>query len=496
MKEVDAYTIEHEPITSIDLMERASTALAEKIKERWNTSTPIKVFAGPGNNGGDALAIARILSQSGYAVTTFLFNTSGALSADCETNKNRLKECNDIVFTEITTTFNPPPLSEEDLVIDGLFGTGMSRPINGGFASVVKYINASPAKVVAIDVPSGLMCEDNTYNVMNHIIKADYTYTFQNPKLAYFFADNAQYTGEWEIIDIGLVDPEDERTQTSFFFTEKQDIAKLLKKRSRFAHKGTAGHASLIAGRNGMAGAAILAARACLRSGVGKLTIKTQEDNRQILQISVPEAILDIDFTNIFNDTFNANEFDAMAIGPAIGTDKVTAQAFIEQLRLTQSPIIIDADGLNILGGHRGWIQQLPKKCVLTPHKKELFGLISTTRNCYEELKKTIDLAMRQTIYIVIKGAYSAVVTPEGKVFFNSTGNPGMATAGSGDVLTGVILALMAQDYNIESAVKIGVYIHGLAGDIAAETKGIEGLIASDIVEALPQAWVRIRKPD
>ncbi len=493
-KEIDAFTIENEPIDSIDLMERASKAVAAEIMKRWDNNTPVTVFAGPGNNGGDALAVARILAGQEYDVCVYIFNTNGSLSADCMKNKLRLEAIGNVKFTEVTSSFTPPSLGVGDVVVDGLFGTGVTRPLNGGFASVVKYINASPATVVSIDVPSGLMCEDNTYNVMNHIIRADYTFTFQYPKLAFFFADNEKYVGKWEVLDVGIKDPGTEMTETPYFFMERTDVDKILRKRSTFMHKGIAGHAVLVAGKRGMAGAAILASRACMRCGVGKLTVHTPESNADIMQMTVPEAILDIERdTDCFCYTFDASEYDALGIGPGIGVNADTVQAFIEQLRLTKSPIVIDADGLNILGSHRGWIQQLPKKSVLTPHKKELFGLISTTRNCYEELERTRELSVRQQVYIVIKGAYSAIVTPEGKVYFNSTGNPGMATAGSGDVLTGIILSLLAQDYGQENAVRLGVYLHGLAGDIAAKEVGEDSLIASDIIAALPKAFMELR---
>lgn len=500
LKIADAYTIEHEPVSSTNLMERASRAVADRIRARWTVKTPVKIFAGPGNNGGDALAIARMLGESNYKVYVYLFNISDKLSPDCQINKQRLLDFQDvkqntmgvrnIELTEITSQFTPPKLEQDDLVIDGLFGTGLSRPLNGGFASVVKYINASPATVVSIDVPSGLMCEDNTYNVMNHIVKADVTYTIQYPKLAFFFPEHEQYIGEWEVLDIGVVDPCNEETMTPYYLTEEKDIVSMLKPRSRFVHKGTMGHALLIAGKKGMAGAAILSSRACMRSGVGKLTVRTPECNVRVMQTAVPEAVLNIDVDpNCFSQSFDTSEYDAMAIGPGIGTSSYTVQAFIEQVSMSKCPMVIDADALNILGSHRGWISQLPRRCILTPHKKELFGLISTTRNSYEELERTRELAIRQRIYIVIKGAYSAVVTPEGNVFFNPTGNPGMATAGTGDVLTGIILALLAQSYLPETAVRMGVYLHGLAGDLAVEDLCYEGLISSDLVEYLPKAF-------
>ena len=504
LKVVDAYTIEHEPVSSTNLMERASRAVADKIRSRWSIDTPIKIFAGPGNNGGDALAIARMLGETNYKVCVYLFNTSDNLSADCQINKQRLLDFQDVKqntmgvrnveLVEVKSQFTPPKLEEGDLVVDGLFGTGLSRPLNGGFASVVKYINSSPATVVSIDVPSGLMCEDNTYNVMNHIVKANYTFTLQYPKLAFFFAENEQYVGEWEVLDIGVKDPLTEETHTPYYFTEQADLLPMLKSRSKFAHKGSVGHALLIAGKRGMAGAAILAARACMRSGAGKLTVRVPEHNVRIMQEAVPEAILSIDVDqNCFSQSFDTSEFDAMAIGPGIGTSSYTVQAFIEQVSMTKCPMVIDADALNILGSHRGWITQLPRRCILTPHKKELFGLISTTRNSYEELERTRELAARQQIYIVIKGAYSAIVTPEGNVYFNSTGNPGMATAGAGDVLTGVLVSLLAQGYVPEVAARLGVYLHGLAGDLAAENLSYEGLISSDLVEYLPKSFKTLR---
>lgn len=504
LKEIDAYTIEHEPVSSIDLMERASRAVTDEICARWSVETPVTIFAGPGNNGGDALAIARMLCLAGYKVVVYLFNTGDKLSPDCQTNKDRLVALQEekqhelgsrnVEFIEVVNSFTPPKLESGDLVLDGLFGTGLSRPLNGGFASVVKYINASPSTVVAIDVPSGLMCEDNTYNVMNHVIQADFTFTFQFPKLAFFFPEHEQMVGEWKVLDIGIIDPESEISQTPYFFSESQAFNGLLKPRSRFAHKGSVGHAVLIAGKKNMAGAAILAAKACMRSGVGKLTVHTPEYNVPILQTTVPEAVLDVDDDPCcFSQSFDASDFDAMAMGPGMGTESYTTQAFIEQITMSKCPMVLDADALNILGSHRGWINQLPRKCILTPHKKELFGLISTTRNSYEELERTRELCMRQQIYIVIKGALSAVVTPEGAVYFNPSGNPGMATAGSGDVLTGIILALLAQGCGYEASVRLGVYLHGLAGDLAAEDLGYESLMASDIIDYLPKAFKALK---
>lgn len=495
IRQLDAYTIEHEPISSYDLMERASISFAKKVMERWERSVVLTVFAGHGNNGGDALAVSRILSKEGYRLKVYLFNTKGNLSPDCQENRRRIHDCRNVEFYEITNSFNPPVLKEDDVVIDGLFGTGVSRPLSGGFASVVKYINDSPATVVSIDVPSGLMCEDNEGNVDSHIIKARYTFTFQYPKLSFFFPENEEYVGHWEVIDIGLKDPFTEETSTPYYLLESNAAHSMLRNRSRFVHKGSVGHALLIAGKKGMVGAAVLAARACLRSGAGKVTVRTPECNVLPLQISVPEAVLSVDpGATCFSRSFDMQGYDALAIGPGLGTETETAQAFVEQMSMSKIPAVIDADAINILGSHRGWIAQLPKGSILTPHKKELFGLISTTVNSYDQLMKTIDLCKRQQIHVVIKGAFSAVVCPDGCVYFNPTGNPGMATAGSGDVLTGIILALVAQKYPPLDAVRLGVYLHGLAGDVAAERLGYEGVVASDIVEAVPEAFLRLRK--
>lgn len=495
IKEADAYAIENEPISSTDLMERASCAFASKFMSIWKNDSPVKIFAGPGNNGGDALAIARLLCNKSYDVEVFIFNTKGKLSEDCYINLQRLQEQGLAKINEITTAFSPLALTTNDIVIDGLFGTGLSRPLTGGFASVVKYLNSQPSTIVSIDVPSGLMCEDNTLNVMNHIIKANYTFTFQFTKLSFFFADNASYTGNWEVLDIGIRIPETESFNTCYHLIEDNEIPNMMKSRERFAHKGTMGHALLIAGKKNMAGAAILSAKACMRSGVGKLTLHTPESNAPIILSAIPEVVLHTEpLYDAFATALDSNQYDAVAIGPGIGTDEETAQAFIEQIHSNNSYTVIDADAINILSSHIDWIQQLPQNCILTPHKKELEGIIGISKNCFEELEKTRELAIKQKIFIIIKGAFSIIVTPEGQCYFNPTGNPGMATAGSGDVLTGIILALLARGNSPHEAAILGTYIHGMAGDIASETIGEESLIASDIIDHLPQSFMKLKQ--
>ena len=493
LKELDKYTIIHEPIASIDLMERAARALTEAIVQRWDKSFDIVVFAGPGNNGGDALAVARMLSKKGYRVEVFLFNTKGKLSEECQTNLDRLKTCGSIYFTEISTQFDPPNLTEKHLVIDGLFGSGLNKPLNGGFAAVVKYINSSKAQVVAIDIPSGLMGEDNTYNVRSNIIRADVTLSIQLPKLSFLFPENEDIVGEWEVLDIQLKQSFIDSVSSAYSILEESEVRSLVKPRKRFAHKGTFGHGLLIAGSYGMAGASILSAKACLKSGIGLLTVHAPIHNHDLLQVTVPEAIVHTDIQErYFAQPTHLNKYSALAIGPGLGREEDTALAMMEQIQGSNLPIVLDADAINILSTHRNWLSRLPKRCILTPHLGELERLIGKCLDTYERLIKVKELASYLQSYIIVKGAWTCIVTPEGNFHFNPTGNPGMATGGSGDVLTGILLGLLAQGYSREEACKLGVYVHGMAGDIAAEEKTEISMTANDIIEALPIAWKKI----
>ena len=493
LKELDKYTIIHEPIASIDLMERAARALTEAIVQRWDKSFDIVVFAGPGNNGGDALAVARMLSKKGYRVEVFLFNTKGKLSEECQANLDRLKTCGSIYFTEISTQFDPPNLSEKHLVIDGLFGSGLNKPLNGGFAAVVKYINSSKAQVVAIDIPSGLMGEDNTYNVRTNIIRADVTLSIQLPKLSFLFPENEDIVGEWKMLDIQLKQSFIDSVPSDYSILEESEVRSLVKPRKRFAHKGTFGHGLLIAGSYGMAGASILSAKACLKSGIGLLTVHVPIHNHDLLQVTVPEAIVHTDIQErYFAQPTHLNKYSALATGPGLGREEDTALAMMEQIQGSNLPIVLDADAINILSTHRNWLSRLPKRCILTPHLGELERLIGKCLDTYERLIKVKELASYLQSYIIVKGAWTCIVTPEGNFHFNPTGNPGMATGGSGDVLTGILLGLLAQGYSREEACKLGVYVHGMAGDIAAEEKTEISMTANDIIEALPIAWKKI----
>lgn len=493
--ELDKYTIEHEPIASLNLMERAARALTHAVVQEWPATMPVIIFAGPGNNGGDALAMARMLSEQNYQVSVYLFNISGQLSPDCAANKQRLQNTRGLKsFIEVSMEFDPPVLDSNTLVIDGLFGSGLNKPLAGGFASLVKYINASQAKVVSIDVPSGLMTEDNAYNVRANIIKATMTLTLQQPKLSFLFSENQQFTGLLRVLDIKLSKEGMEKIEASFTIVDESDVRERMLERSPFAHKGQMGTALLIAGSYGMAGAAILASEACMRSGAGKVVINTPRRNIPILQTAVPEAIVQTgNEETIFAETVDTEDYQALGIGPGLGQSEQTAIALIAQLRRTQCPIVVDADAINILANHRAWLQQLPQGIILTPHPKELDRLEGHSADSYERLTKARNLAERLKGYVILKGHYTAICCPDGHVMFNTTGNAGMATAGSGDVLTGILTGLLARGYKPQDACVVGVYLHGLAGNLAAHKLGEESLIARDIIQHLGPAFIKLK---
>ncbi len=494
-KELDKYTIEHEPISSAGLMERAATAITEELKRRWTTATRFIVFAGPGNNGGDALAASRLLCLAGYTVHTYLFNITGRLSNDCLANKQKLEHLKGLQFTEISSQFSFPEITDNDVIIDGLFGTGLNKPLDGGYAGLVKRINASTAQVVSIDIPSGLMSEDNTHNTPSGIIRADLTLTMQSPKLAFFFGENQPYLGEVKTLDIGLSAEGMAAIESSITVTEQNEVENMLRPRDPFAHKGSMGHALLVSGQYGMGGATILAAKACLRSGVGKLTIHTPDMNNNILQCSVPEAVLSHDLSDFrVSKAVCTYEYGALAIGPGLGTHEETAEALHTFIRNHPGEMVLDADALNILGNHPEWITEIPQDSILTPHPKELENLVGTCSDSYDRMTKARELSIKMQLYVIVKGHNSMICTPTGRVIINPTGNPGMATAGSGDVLTGILTALLARGYTAGEACRLGTYLHGMAGDIACERWGEESMTASDKINSLPKAFKKLKE--
>lgn len=497
IREIDKYTIENEPVSSADLMERAAGQAAAWYIKNFGKTRRVMVFTGPGNNGGDGLSFARQIYNRRYNVEVYNIRTNGNTSDDWKTNRKRLTEETSVPFYDIDTIKQFPLLETDDVVIDSIFGSGLTRPVEGFASEVIKELNASGCCIVSIDIPSGLFCEDNRKNDPDSIVKADYTLSFQFPKLSFMFPENAVFTGEWIVLPIGLSSNAIRNTETPFTFVESEMVRSALKRRARFDHKGNFGHGMLVAGSYGKMGAAILGARAALRSGIGLITCHIPACGTTVIQTAVPEAMVSTDLgEKTISDLPLKGSFNAVAIGPGIGTEPETQSAFLSLLLEMNKPLVIDADGINILGLNRGWLSALPAESIITPHVKEFERITEKTESGYSRLEKQIEFAAGHRCTVVLKGAYTSVVTPDGKVYFNSTGNPGMATAGSGDTLTGIILSFLSQGYSPEQAAILGVYIHGLAGDIAAERTGYESLVASDIIDCLGEAFVKIRSEE
>ena len=488
IRECDQYTIENEPVRSIDLMERAATKCFEVIRRRIKKQQPVKVFCGPGNNGGDGLAIARMLGGTGHRTQVFILDM-GSPSEDFQVNEKRLINVRNVSIQKLGKDDALPGVEKDDLVIDALFGSGLSRPLEGLPGRLVEHINSSEAVVIAIDFPSGLFCENNEGNDPKRIVRADHTLTFQVPKLAFLFPENDNFVGQWEVLDIGLHPHAIAAAETSHFILDATDIRSYYRRRSKFSHKGTYGHALLVAGSKGKAGAAVLGARAGLRSGVGLLTVYAPQCTHQTIQATVPEAMYLPDaHEEYLTGIPDISPYAAIGVGPGLGTDPQTQNALKLLIQQSARPLVMDADALNILAENPTWLAFLPKGSILTPHPGEFQRLVGKATDSYERLQMARDFVFRFQVVLVLKGAFTMIVSPDGRIWFNPTGNPGMATGGSGDVLTGIILGWLAQGYTPLESAMAGVFIHGVAGDAAASRKGFEGLIAGDIIEHIPKA--------
>lgn len=499
IREIDKFTIEHEPISSIDLMERAATSCVNWITEQFDTKTKFNIFCGIGNNGGDGLAIARLLSEKKFKVNVFIIRYSETPSEDFKVNLQRLSALKTIAIQEINTIsdLHLKHFHEEgktEVIIDSILGSGLNKPVDGVIADVISFINQQPSPVISIDIPSGLYC-DQLNAATDLIVKASFTLSFQFPKLSFMFSETAEYIGEFTVLDIGLHRDQINHTQTKNYFITKNDVRVFLKTRSKIAHKGVFGHALLVAGGYGKMGAAVLAAKACVRAGVGLLTIHIPKSGYEILQTSLPEAMVEVDSeANFITDNIRIEKYNAIGVGPGIGTEKQTQNVVKLLIQNTTVPIIFDADAINSISENKTWLSFIPANSVFTPHPKEFERLISKTENSLERLKIQREFSIKYAVYVVLKGAHTAISCPNGDVYFNSTGNPGMATGGSGDVLTGIITSLMAQGYTSQQSCILGVYLHGLAGDFAAHEKSEESMIASDIIEHLSVAFKFIKE--
>lgn len=490
---LDRFTIENEPISDIDLMERAALQISSWIIKQFSNERKMVFFAGPGNNGGDALAVARQLAELDFLCEIFLLDYRKQLKGSPAINWQRLVDQGKVNLFKIKDVSGFPEIAKSDVLIDGMFGSGLTRPLEGFAAELAKKINQLPNPVLSIDIPSGLMGENNTNNLLENIVKANFTLTFQFPKISFLFAENQKFVGKWEVLPIGLHPEGVANTSSNFGYLETGEIAKLLPPRFKFSHKGTFGHALLVAGSFGKMGASVLASKACLRAGAGLLTTHIPRLGYSILQTAVPEAMASVDqHDSIFTEFPELEPFSAVGIGPGLNTKNNSQRALSELLRKANLPLVIDSDALNILSENQSWLGNVPENSILTPHPGEFKRLVGDASNSYERIQQQMGFSRKYNLIVVLKGAFTSISLPSGILFFNPTGNPGMATAGSGDVLTGIILGLLAQGLTPENAAITGVFVHGLAGDLAAAEKSVFSLIASDIIEYLGKAFLSI----
>ncbi|MBN1337852.1 MAG: NAD(P)H-hydrate dehydratase [Bacteroidales bacterium] len=490
IREADAYTIRHEPIADIDLMERAAGQLSGWLTGHYPTASLFRIFCGTGNNGGDGLALGRLLVHEGHKAVAHVIKYSDKMSESCLTNYERALQTQGFEVKELYPGNPPPDIGNDDIVVDAIFGSGLSKPVSGLPAEVINHINASGTTVIAVDVPSGFFCDGSNAGNTGAIVKARHTLTFQLPKLGFLFPENEKYAGEWHVLPIGLHPDFIREVEVKNHFTEEKDILPLLRHRGRFDHKGRFGHGLLISGSYGKTGAAVLAASAALRSGPGLITAHVPASSYMVMQTAVPEAMLSIDEDEkIFSILPALSPYSSIAAGPGLGTAKASAQALKLLIQNAGRPLIFDADALNILSENKTWIPFVPKGSIFTPHQKEFERLTSKAANDFERNALQREFAVKYGVYVILKGAYTAIACPDGSCRFNSTGNPGMATGGSGDVLTGILLGLSAQGYTPLETCLLGTFIHGLAGDLALESQGPEALTAGDIVDHIGQAF-------
>ena len=498
---LDQATIAGQGITSAELMERAARALLFWFYGRYGHGrqpAETLLLCGPGNNGGDGLALARLLHQAGYAVRVALLPASKH-SPDWQHNRTRLPAAVPVADLDPAGL---PDLQPGTVVVDALFGTGLSRPLAGAAAAVVRWLDAQTAPVLAVDLPSGLFA-DQPQPADSPVVRATHTVSFGLPKLAFLLPQNAGFVGEWTVEDIELSSSFIEGVETPWHLTRMPpteahpwtgtpppapDVT--LPRRGKFSYKNTFGHALLLAGSRGKVGAAVLAAGGALRGGAGLLTVAVPGSGYAILQTTRPEAMCLPDANpDHLSELPDLAPYQAIGIGPGIGQEPATRAVLEKLLRTAQVPLVLDADALNLLGQHRELLALLPENTVLTPHPGEFTRLTEKARDDYHRLALLRGFARQYKVIVVLKGACTAVAAPDGQVYFNSTGNPGLATGGSGDVLTGLLLALRA-DQRLEplTAARLAVLAHGHAADLAVRHTGEAGMIAGDIVRHLGPA--------
>ncbi len=492
--EGDKLTAERQNITSTDLMERAATQIFNWMHMRMQgAQVPIHIFCGIGNNGGDGLVLGRHLITHGYNVKTYIVNCSDKRSKDFLINYDRIKNVTKDWPTLLSCTEDFPEIHQDDIIVDAVFGIGLNRPIDDWVKALFMHFKSTKAFTLSIDIPSGL----NTERVPKDedaVVWAGYTLSFAAPKLVFFLPETAKYTVQWEVLDIGLDQEFLYTTETEVDLIGKHDVLPMYIPRDKFSHKGQFGHALIIGGSYGKIGAVILASRAALSAGAGLISAYVPKCGYTTLQSSFPEAMVITDVNEKLISKINFKiEPTVIGFGVGAGTNTKTIQAFESFLKINKAPLVIDADGINILSKKKALLKLLPETTVLTPHPKELERLIGKWKDDFDKLKKVKIFSKKHDVIIVIKGANTITVFQD-KLYVNTTGNPGLATAGSGDVLTGIITGLISQGYNPLIATIFGVYLHGKSADIAVEHLGYQSLIASHIIEYLGDAYLDLFK--
>lgn len=493
IKEVDVVTITNHNISGLQLMEQAAVAIASYMLANFELSfSTVHVFCGIGNNGGDGLAVARLLLNQHIKVKVYIVNFSDKRSPDFLQNYDRLKELG--CWPEVLNKGDIlPEISEKDYILDAVFGQGLNRQPEQWVKNVLQNINNAKARVIAIDFPSGLFM-DVAPSLADVIIEADYTLSFEVPKLPFFLPQSGEYFGEWLLLPIGLDKLYLEKVTTNMFYITSDDALQLYKPRKKFAYKNILGHVLVIGGSYGKIGAAMLSSEAALNSGAGLVTALIPRCGYQIFQTALPEIMVETCRHDEYISEINYKvKPSAIVFGIGADTKDMTKRAFTELLEKYKGPLIIDADGLNMLAANKDLLYKLPSYCVLTPHPGELRRLIGEWEDDFEKIAKVKAFSKTYNVVVVIKGAYSITVNND-TIYVNSTGNPGMATAGSGDVLAGIIGGLAAQGYTSTHAAIFGVYLHGLAGDLSAAQNGFESLTATEIIDFIGDAYLELQK--
>ena len=493
IRDWDLYTIQNEPIVSIDLMESAAIRCFQWLQQNNFSLKPFHIFCGKGNNGGDGMAVARMLSRAGAKVAVHILELGQKGTDDFQINLARLHDTTAAIHY-IQTPEHFPAIAAGNIIIDALFGTGLNRRLEGLTAQLVTHINSFSNAVIAIDMPSGLLADDSSKDFP--VIKAMHTISFQCLKMAFMMAENEAYIGQVHVLDIGLLQNYVSKITYQALLVEADTIKAMYKPRQQFSHKGSFGHAALIAGSYGFMGAATLCANACLRSGAGKLTVHIPACGYEIMQLAAPEAMSKVEEGNKYIKSITDFEkYSAIGIGPGLGLHDIHKELLEIIISGYKKPMVIDADSLNVLSEHTYLLKKLYPFSVLTPHPTEFDRLFGKAENDFARMRMALQKAKELQLIVVLKGHRTFIAMPGGNSFFNSTGNPGMATGGSGDVLTGILTGLLAQGYPPEQAALLGVYLHGLAGDHAAAALTEEAMLASDITRYLSSAflWLKSR---